>query len=170
MWRRILVHNIREVVSFRGRCRHKNANPMRTGFQMWYGLIRLAKRWSPHIGGWWSFLQGLLYQRCRLLQEINWHKCERLRILFYIQTTKATCLWSALLWHRLNAISKSFCTVKGFTNRFIARTLWISHNPLFTISVKQWVVWTQECDWTAWFNLSSKSAPFKGGWNLLQLP
>ena len=86
---------------------------------MWCGLLRLAKRWSPHIGRWWSFLPGLLYQRWRLLQEIKKHLRERLLILLYLQTTKGTCLWSALLWYRLNAISKSFCTVKGFTNRFI---------------------------------------------------
>ena len=118
MWRRILILNIREMVSFRGRCRNKNANPVRTGAEMWCGLLRLAKRWSPHIGRWWGFLQGLLYQRWRLLQEIKGHKSERLWILLYLQTAKGTFLWSALLWHGLNAISKSFCSTKGFTNRF----------------------------------------------------
>ena len=128
MWRRFLIHNIREMVSFRGRCRNKNANTVRTGFQMWCGLIRLAKRWSPHTGRWWGFFRGLLYQRCRLLQEISWHKSERLRILLYLQTTKGTSLWSALLWHRLNVMSKSFCTVKGFTNRFIGTHIYINDN------------------------------------------
>ena len=156
MWRRIIIHNIREMVSFRRRCRNENANPVRTGLQMWCDLIRLAKRWSPHIGRWWGFLQGLLWQRWRLLQEIKGHKSERLRILLYLQTAKGTWLWSALLWHRLNVISNSFCTVKGFTIDLLARTCtsmitgtWrISYDPLFMISVKHWVVWIQEYLWT----------------------
>ena len=32
-------------------------------------------------------------------------------------------------------------------------------NPLFMVSVKQWVVYTQEYHWTAWFDLPSKSTP-----------
>ena len=31
--------------------------------------------------------------------------------------------------------------------------------PLFMVSVKQWVVYTQEYHWTAWFDLPSKSTP-----------
>ena len=139
MWRPFLIHNIREMVSFRGRCRNKNANPVRTGAEMWCGLLRLAKRWSPHIGRWWGFLQGLLYQTWRLLQEIKGHKSERLRILLYLQTTKVTWLWSALLWHRLNAISKSFCTVKGFTNRFIG-TCTLMYNSDLNNSTFPWNV------------------------------
>ena len=102
MWRPLLIHNIRGMVSFRGRCRNKNTNPARTGVEMWCSLIRLAKRWSPHIGRSWGFLQGLLYQRWKLLQYINLNLWERLGILLYLQITKATYLWFALLWHRLN--------------------------------------------------------------------
>ena len=143
MWRRFLILNIREMVSFRGRCRNKNANSVRTAFQMWCGLLRLAKRWSPHIGRWWGFLQGLLYQRWRLLQDIKGHKSKRLRILLYLQTKKGTYLSSALLWHGLNAISKSFCTAKGFKSRFIGTCTLMYNRDLmnftwstFMISVK----------------------------------
>ena len=63
-----------------------------------------------------------------MLQEISGHKSERLQILLYLQTAKATYLSSALLWHRLNAISKLFCKVKGFTNRFIGTHMYINDN------------------------------------------
>ena len=49
MWRPLLIHNIRGMVSFRGRCRNKNTNPVRTGVEMWCSLIRLAKMViTPH--------------------------------------------------------------------------------------------------------------------------
>ena len=120
---------------------------------MWCGLLRLAKRWSPHIGRWWGFLQGLLYQRWRLLQEIKGHKSERLRILLYLQTTKGTWLWSALLWHRLNVISKSFCTVKGFTNRFIGTHMYINDNRELALRISH--------DPVLWQMLNSEQFPHK---------
>ena len=40
-------------------------------------------------------------------------------------------MFLALLQHRLNAMSKSFCTVKGFTNRFIGTHMYINDNKDF---------------------------------------
>ena len=62
------------------------------------------------------------------MREIKGHKSERLWILLYLQTTKATYMCLALLWHRLNVMSKSFCTVKGFTNQFIGTHMNINDN------------------------------------------
>ena len=48
------------MVSFCWSSRNKNANDTCGSIQMWYKLVRLVERWTPHSGRWWSCQEGLL--------------------------------------------------------------------------------------------------------------
>ena len=74
-------------------------------------------------------------------------------------------MWFALLWHRLNVISKSsYAQWKDSQIHLLARTCtsMITENftwSSFMISVKQRVVSTEDYHWTAQFDPPSKRTP-----------
>ena len=107
MWRRFLIHSIREMPT---QCVPDN----RCGaiFSGWlYGGHHTLVRF-PSMS---ALPEVKIVARNQLTYV--WKNADP--TLYTTSKIKGTWLFSSLLWHRQNAISKLFCTVKGFTNRVI---------------------------------------------------
>ena len=150
MWRRI-IHHIREMVSFCGKCRNKNANPVRTGAEMWCGLLRLAKRWSPTVAD-----GEVPTEVCFTRQEDCCEKSKTIKVkdcgsyfIYKLQKpprcASRYCSTDWMLWasHSAQWKDSQIDLLARTCTPMITRTLRISHDPFFMVCVKQWVVWTR---------------------------
>ena len=108
MWRRFLIHSIREMPT---QCVPDNRCGAIFSGWLYGGHHTLA---NGYVSFNVCFIGG--QNCCKKSINIRVKECGS---YFIYNLQKGTWLFSSLLWHRQNAKSKLFCTVKGFTNRVI---------------------------------------------------